>query len=653
MFMRRVGISALLFLLAGLAMAQTTGMITTRPTCTPPNGAPDPINYIQGPDPILLPNGDVAILVNAGNCCTGHWEGIFSLIYPGAGRAAVPRFSGIWAANNWDTEARGEHEVAYPSAIFSGGKWRIAYTATFKNVTSNRDRLGRLDLNNLTYRATTSQVTNQWIKPVDPLCRNLGTCAPKRGSGILGTFVSHPNGELYAYHPDGSANCASGWLRHKINADMSVANLAGNGCITLTGRTTAPVWLSDIGRGADGNLYMLTTDDFRHIEEWISSDPNIGLTWTKTTRRRTAPAHPSPPTFYAVWDAGYLKDQNRQIVEPRVVVSQIADGATWEETQNVQLGRWYLYYWADAGAPLPPNFGTAASSCGMQGFHDAATCTSIAGWAYDPAFPNSPISVDIFDGATFIATVAADRFRQDLVNAGKGNGFHGFSWPVPASLKNNQPHSITVKFAGSETALNSTPRTITCAPPVVTYALTVGKSGSGSGTVTSSPAGINCGADCSENYNSGTVVNLTASPAAGSTFAGWTGDPDCQDGSVTMSAARSCTATFNVVSNVTARTIWIQPQRTAGFGPPGSLVVAGSASGAPAGTGVILTWRNLSTQGPWTTEAWAPPPDGSGIWYNSIANANSFQQYEVYVTYSGFQSAHCIYQGTDSITWCP
>ena len=40
--------------------------------------------------------------------------------------------------------------------------------------------------------------------------------------------------------------------------------------------------------------------------------------------------------------------------------------------------------------------------------------------------------------------------------------------------------------------------------------LTVGKSGTGSGTVTSSPAGINCGSDCSEAYASGTSVTLTA-----------------------------------------------------------------------------------------------------------------------------------------------
>lgn len=80
------------------------------------------------------------------------------------------------------------------------------------------------------------------------------------------------------------------------------------------------------------------------------------------------------------------------------------------------------------------------------------------------------------------------------------------------------------------------------------YTLTVTKSGTGTGTVTSSPAGIDCGTDCSEVYNSGTVVTLTATPDAGSTFAGWSGDADCSDGQVTMDAVRACTATFNISS---------------------------------------------------------------------------------------------------------
>jgi len=77
------------------------------------------------------------------------------------------------------------------------------------------------------------------------------------------------------------------------------------------------------------------------------------------------------------------------------------------------------------------------------------------------------------------------------------------------------------------------------------YTLTVSKTGSGSGTVTSSPTGIDCGSDCTETYDQGTSVTLTATPASGSSFAGWNADADCSDGVVTMNANMTCTATFN------------------------------------------------------------------------------------------------------------
>ncbi len=83
--------------------------------------------------------------------------------------------------------------------------------------------------------------------------------------------------------------------------------------------------------------------------------------------------------------------------------------------------------------------------------------------------------------------------------------------------------------------------------------MAVVKNGTGSGTVTSSPAGIDCGATCSHSYTQGTVVTLTATPATGSTFAGWSGDCSGTGScTVTMSQARSVTATFNLVPPVIA-----------------------------------------------------------------------------------------------------
>ncbi|HLC15311.1 MAG TPA: hypothetical protein VJL89_03685 [Thermodesulfovibrionia bacterium] len=95
----------------------------------------------------------------------------------------------------------------------------------------------------------------------------------------------------------------------------------------------------------------------------------------------------------------------------------------------------------------------------------------------------------------------------------------------------------------------NTAKSVNAAFALKRYTLTVGKAGTGSGTVTSSQAGISCGTDCIEAYDSGKEVTLTAAPAAGSVFACWSGvctgtTVTCK---VTMSAAKSVNATFNIL----------------------------------------------------------------------------------------------------------
>jgi hypothetical protein len=84
------------------------------------------------------------------------------------------------------------------------------------------------------------------------------------------------------------------------------------------------------------------------------------------------------------------------------------------------------------------------------------------------------------------------------------------------------------------------------------YALTVQKGGTGSGTVSSNTGGINCGSTCSATYASGSGVTLTATAASGSTFAGWTGACTGTSACVlSMTAARAVTATFNLAQGTT------------------------------------------------------------------------------------------------------
>jgi PKD repeat protein len=124
-------------------------------------------------------------------------------------------------------------------------------------------------------------------------------------------------------------------------------------------------------------------------------------------------------------------------------------------------------------------------------------------------------------GSTVTLTATPD---ADSVFTGWSGDCTGTS---SCQLSMSQTHSVTANFATK------------------TFTLTVTRQGSGSGQITSTPAGIDCGTSCQAGFNTGTTVTLTATPAAGSVFAGWSGDCSstgtCQ---VTMSEARAATATF-------------------------------------------------------------------------------------------------------------
>lgn len=86
-----------------------------------------------------------------------------------------------------------------------------------------------------------------------------------------------------------------------------------------------------------------------------------------------------------------------------------------------------------------------------------------------------------------------------------------------------------------------------------TYNLTIVKSGPGSGTVTSNPAGISCGSVCETSFCDGKEVTLDVAPAADSVFLGWSGD--CASCGIAlqcliyMTSARSCGVFFQLDSD--------------------------------------------------------------------------------------------------------
>ena len=92
--------------------------------------------------------------------------------------------------------------------------------------------------------------------------------------------------------------------------------------------------------------------------------------------------------------------------------------------------------------------------------------------------------------------------------------------------------------------------TITVNAPIVNYVLDVGLNPEDGGTVTGN--GINCPGDCSETYEEGTDVTLTATPGDGYQFSSWSGHcEECEDATctITMNADKTCTANFELIPN--------------------------------------------------------------------------------------------------------
>ena len=115
-------------------------------------------------------------------------------------------------------------------------------------------------------------------------------------------------------------------------------------------------------------------------------------------------------------------------------------------------------------------------------------------------------------------------------------------------------------FCIPQCGIGMTGTVVVAAAPAPTALLTVTKAGVGEVTVTSSPAGISCGTDCTETYPVDTAVTLTATAAPGTTFTGWSGA--CKNNDT------ACMVTLTAETLVTAHSL---ATNTSTFGdvPPG------------------------------------------------------------------------------------
>ncbi len=219
--------------------------------------------------------------------------------------------------------------------------------------------------------------------------------------------------------------------------------------------------------------------------------------------------------------------------------------------------------WTQITSGLPPRYPTMVQGdphssttfyvtfSGFTGFGDSlghvfkcvtTTCTDISS-----NLPNTPANDIVIDPAVANTCYLATDTGVYMTSNG------GTSW---STFSNGLPNVAVVGMklhAASRTLRAATHGRsawdISLSATQTPETLTVSTTGTGTGSVTSSPAGIDCPSTCATAFNQGTVVNLTPVAAIGSGFAGWSGACSGTGAcSVTMNAAAAVTATFNTVN---------------------------------------------------------------------------------------------------------
>jgi hypothetical protein len=219
-----------------------------------------------------------------------------------------------------------------------------------------------------------------------------------------------------------------------------------------------------------------------------------------------------------------------------------------------------------------------------------------------------------------VGTFSLEQFQLEVTKAGSGSGTvksspAGIECGATCSANFDQGstvtlsgapglHSQAVQWSGctsvnilhkclvTMSAAKSVTATFELEPGFVLYGLTVTKGGTGTGTVTSSPAGIDCGSTCSTEVFSKTKVTLIATPAPGSAFSHWTGGTCSGETPCTrpITSTRTVKAVFKAVG-VRTLTIAIAGTGT-GIVKSKAMGIECTASCSPsivAGSTVLLT----------------------------------------------------------------
>lgn len=388
--------------------------------------------------------------------------------------------------------------------------------------------------------------------------------------GTCAVGVGDP-GQVFTVDPAGFSPCTS-LSAGSVRRVVDLREQRCDGTVGAATWTDLRVLESNLTAGQDFNSLTVTVSD-ASTDEVLLSQEVVGTSGVLSLSGVDATLHPSlaidatadSPAGNAAWADGN---------PPRLVLRWHSDPAQgcFQTTTAVDCS---VTSPQSVGILSTPTTGTAATaSLTLDPRTDCKTLTVARGGTGTGTVTSTPAGISCGATCAFAwvsgttVTLTATPTAGHVFTGWSGGGCSGVSTCV-VTLTANTP--VTATFTADRT-------------------LTVTKSGAGTGSVTSNPAGISCGATCSASFANGSTVVLTATPTAGSLFAGWSGGGCSGTGTCTVALASD--TTVNAVFAV-ARTLTVNKagagSGTVSSSPAGISCGATCAASFADGTSVTLT----------------------------------------------------------------
>ncbi|RRB07837.1 YVTN family beta-propeller repeat protein [Larkinella rosea] len=329
----------------------------------------------------------------------------------------------------------------------------------------------------------------------------LGSCASPPGSTTVTISPPLVSGSFdgFIYGADCSTFRGWAWDRNKVNTPVSIDILDGPNVIASF---LADVFRQDLQTAGKGNgkhaFSWNIPDSFKdgvthNLSARISGSgfilkdsPKALICQGSSTPDNKAPVPPSPTVLIAPLAAqvnvpfsgtlvAFTDPENQPLT---YALSGLPDGLAINMTSRVisgtptVAGTFVLAYSASDGVltnsvsfPLTVNPASTTTVTGdFEGYLDKLDCGGIRGWVWDRKKPNTPLTVEFYrDGSgTVLGSTVANIYRQDLKDAGKGNGSHAYNFSPPGSVTSGA--LIRARVLGSTYELKGGAKAYQCAP---------------------------------------------------------------------------------------------------------------------------------------------------------------------------------------------